>query len=271
MEGFTADWLALREPVDARARSATLTKLVADRLQRVAEPRVLDLGAGTGANVRYLAKYLPGRRRWLLVDHDRLLLADAFPAEAIDGSEQDRVEVRAMDLASAFEQRSEDLCAGRDLITSSALLDLVSEPWLLGLATKCLAARAAVLFALTYNGVMRCSPEEPEDDAVRELVNLHQRTDKGFGPALGPDGSDAAVRVFAAFGYEVWRERSDWVLEADAGDLQVSLVEGWAEAAGAVAPDRASSLQNWKARRLAHVAAGSSQLIVGHEDLVGWL
>src|SRR5260221_4285037 len=147
MEGFTASWLALREPADTRARSATLTKLVADRLEHVAEPRVLDLGAGTGANARYLAKYLPGRRRWLLVDHDQALLADAFPAGGMDGSEQDRIEVRAMDLASAFEQRSEDLWAGRDLITASALLDLVSEPWLRGLATKCRDARAPVLFA----------------------------------------------------------------------------------------------------------------------------
>jgi len=271
MEGFTADWLALREPADTRARSALLTKLVSDRLGHVAERRVLDLGAGTGANARYLARHLRGRCRWLLVDRDQALLAQAGAAGAMDCGGQDLVEVRAMNLATAFEQRAEDICAGRDLVTASALLDLVSEPWLHALAHKCRDARAAVLFALTYNGVVHCSPEEPEDDAVRELVNRHQRVDKGFGPALGPDGSEAAARAFAALGYEVWRKRSDWVLESDARDLQAQLIEGWAEAAAAIASDWSTSLQSWKARRLAHVAAGRSRLIVGHEDLAGWL
>jgi hypothetical protein len=61
------------------------------------------------------------------------------------------------------------------------------------------------------------------------------------------------------------------VLEENDRNLQAQLIEGWAGAAAAVAPDRAASIQSWKARRLAHVAAGRSQLIVGHEDLAGWL
>ena len=269
MAGFTADWLALREPADARARSAQLASLVAGRLVQAAELRVLDLAAGTGANARYLARFLPGDQRspqWLLVDHDRTLLAQAMTGV---GSGY-RFETRAVDLAFAFEPAAEDICGGRDLVTASALLDLVSERWLHALASRCRDAGAAVLFALTYDGGMRCSPAEPEDDAVRELVNRHQRTDKGFGPALGPDASQAAARAFAALGYEVRRERSDWALAADASGLQVQLIEGWAEAAAVIAPDRSASFHSWKARRLAHVAAGRSRLVVGHEDLAGW-
>ena len=118
---------------------------------------------------------------------------------------------------------------------------------------------------------MRCSPEEPEDDAVRELVNRHQRNDKGFGPAVGPDASESAAGVFAALGYHVRRERSDWTLAADDHDLQTQLIEGWADAALATEPDQSASLHSWKARRLAHVAAGRSRLVVGHEDLAAWL
>ena len=39
----------------------------------------------------------------------------------------------------------------------------------------------------------------------------------------------------------------------------------------AVAPDLSSAIASWKARRLAHVAAGRSRLFVGHEDLAAWL
>ena len=52
MGGFSADWLALREPSDARARSAALTAAVLDRLGGGTEVRILDLAAGTGANVQ---------------------------------------------------------------------------------------------------------------------------------------------------------------------------------------------------------------------------
>jgi SAM-dependent methyltransferase len=315
MGEFTADWLALREPADARARSAKLTNLVAGRLGHAAPLHVLDLGAGTGANARYLARFLPARHRspgppgpqepqgprrrhrrhWLLVDSDRALLAQAAaqaatnlrgrdvshaadPADAADVADiadrvdvVDTVETRAVDLACAFEPEAEDLCAGRDLVTASALLDLVSERWLHALARRCRDRGAAVLFALTYNGDVHCSPEEPEDDAVRELVNRHQRIDKGFGAALGPAAAESAVRVFADLGYDVRRERSDWTLGADAHDLQTRLIEGWAEAAAAIAPDRSASLRGWSGRRLAHVDAGRSRMVVGHDDVAGWL
>jgi hypothetical protein len=51
----------------------------------------------------------------------------------------------------------------------------------------------------------------------------------------------------------------------------VQLIEGWTEAAEAIDPERAALLRDWKARRLAHVAAGRSHVVVGHEDMAGWL
>ena len=145
MDTFTADWLALREPADARARSANLASFVADCLRHTSELHVLDLAAGTGANARYLAEFLPPRQQWLLIDNDRALLALATAQMRA----RYRVETRAVDLAFAFEPAAEDICAGRDLVTASALLDLVSTRWLHALARRCRGTSAAVLFALT--------------------------------------------------------------------------------------------------------------------------
>ena len=72
MSGFSASWLALREGIDAASRDASLV----ERLSRVLSARALralDLGGGTGANVRYLAPRLTGI--WTVVDHDRDLLS----------------------------------------------------------------------------------------------------------------------------------------------------------------------------------------------------
>jgi glycosyltransferase involved in cell wall biosynthesis len=264
---FSADWLALREPADRVSRSSRLTRAVADVFSQSAELRILDLGAGTGANMRFLAPHLPPRQSWLLVDHDGALLA-RVPTSA-DGLR--RVEPRQLDLNALNGDAGRECFSGRALVTASALLDLVSAEWLRALAARCRDTGAALLFALNYDGRIQFSPEEPEDAEVRELVNQHQRTDKGFGLALGPDAPATAERFLAGLGYRVERERSDWVLEPGSHELQRQLIDGWAQAATEIARERSGSIAGWRTRRLAHVAAGRSRLVVGHEDLAAWI
>jgi hypothetical protein len=102
------------------------------------------------------------------------------------------------------------------------------------------------------------------------LVNEHQRTDKGFGVALGPDATDRAARCFGDLGYRVQRAPSDWVLTPESGELQRQLIDGWAQAAAAMAPQQIRSIDAWRDRRLAHVAAGWSAITVGHEDVAAF-
>lgn len=256
MSGFTAEWLALREPADAAARSASLTRAIAAALG-TSRLRALDLATGTGSNVRYLSPRLPSEQQWLLVDVDDAVLARVALPRGLPH------ETRRVDLSALEDGLFED----RALVTASALLDLVSEAWLEALARVCRRARPVLLFALTYDGRVACSPEEPEDDEVRRLVNGHQRTDKGFGPALGPDAVPCADQVLSRAGYEIRREPSDWVLAPGQRALQHELIEGWAAAAMAMAPKDALRIAGWRDRRLAHVAADRSCLVVGHEDL----
>jgi hypothetical protein len=259
MAKFAAAWLALREPADRRSRSVRLSRSIADTLPRDRPIHVLDLAAGTGSNARFLTPYLHSAQKWLLVDHDAALLNGphaVLPAGAVR---------RVMDLSDA--QHLTQVLAGRDLVTGSALLDLVSEEWLQILTAACRDHGTAVLFALSYDGRIVCSPPEPEDGRVCDLVNQHQRTDKGFGPALGPAAAACAARQLEAVGYEVWREPSDWVLGPDEDELQRQLIEGWADAAVAVAPMNADVIATWRTQRLAHVAEGRSRLVVGHEDV----
>ena len=74
MTGFTADWLALREPADRRARNRELVRDLTAWRRDLRELAVVDLGAGTGAALRYLAPRLGGEQTWLLLDHDAALL-----------------------------------------------------------------------------------------------------------------------------------------------------------------------------------------------------
>jgi hypothetical protein len=255
MGSFSADWLALREPADHAARSERLTEAVVAAIGSDPAPRILDLAAGTGSNLRYLSGHFPGAR-WRLIDHDPDLLDRVGQ---LPGVETCCLDLSSLDHPEIFE--------GCRLVTASALLDLVSERWLRGLAASCAQDGAAALFALSYDGRIVCTPEDPDDGIVVALVNEHQRTDKGFGPALGPEATDVAERCFAAIGLTVQRAPSDWVLTPESGALQGQLIDGWAQAASAISPERARLIDRWRERRLAHVAAGWSAITVGHEDM----
>ena len=270
MNAFTAQWLDLREGLDAASRAQALcTALVEDlaaRQPRTARTAIIDLGAGTGANLRYAAPRLGGSQDWVLVERDPLLLG------AIEGRTRTRARmdcrVRRLALDLARELHRVPMPDGA-LLTASALLDLVSGEWLRELARRADAARALVWFTLTYDGRIECEPAEPEDAEVRELFNRHQLLDKGFGPALGPGATDRASQVFAQRGYVIHRAPSDWRLGPGEPALQHALIDGWYEAACEIAPARAPLLEGWLARRRAHIEAGRSQLRVGHQDLLG--
>jgi hypothetical protein len=256
-----SEWLALREPADAAARSTDVTQALVDALPREGPVRALDLATGTGSNIRFLASRLRGPQEWIAVDRDPVLLA-RVPAD---------VTSLRMDLGSLRDPALSSLFAGRHLVTASALLDLVSESWIAALANRCREVGAAVLFALNYDGRSVCSPREPEDGLVLELFNRHQKAnDKGFGTAAGPDADDCAARSFAAAGYRVSRARSDWKLGPESQRLQRALIAGWAQAASEVAPDQADVIGGWLVRRLEHVSGGRSSVRVGHHDLAAW-
>jgi SAM-dependent methyltransferase len=285
MSEFGADWLAMREPFDVDARSPGLIGELAAHWRHAEVIEIVDLGTGTGANVRYLAPRIDGRQRWTVVDRDARLL-EAVPSRLAGWAEQRgyRIRVRGPDVTvtgDRFEAevhtRELDLAGDLDrvvqegvhLVTAAALLDLVSEHWLARLARDCRAAGAAVLFALTYDGEATWSPEDPDDARVRDAVNRHQGRDKGFGPALGPTAAGCATTLYRAAGYRVVEARSDWRIGAEAGAMQRAVLAGWRAAAAEIEPEGSGAFAGWAARRAAAIARGASALRVGHLDIAG--
>ncbi|MDQ5909700.1 MAG: SAM-dependent methyltransferase [Pseudomonadota bacterium] len=260
MSGFSVEWLALREPVDAVSRHAELTARLIDwRRSRWGERRlsVLDLGSGTGANCRFLAPRLGGVQHWRLVDHDPALLAHSA---ALPGS----VERQSLDLAGNFAQLDfQDV----QLVTASALIDLVSVEWLKRLARRCQEVQAAVLIALTYDGTIVWEPVLDDDATVCQWVNRHQRTDKGFGPALGPQAAPTLRALLESLGYQVDLQPSPWALVPEQATMQTALLEGWLAAVRELAPDAGTWLEAWAMQRRRLIAQGQSRLRVGHWDL----
>jgi SAM-dependent methyltransferase len=246
--GFSADWLALREPADHFARDAALLRRAVSAAGP--NPVILDLGCGTGSTVRALAPLLPKNTQWRLVDNDPELLRLAGLTAG------DSATLHQLDLGDIDSLPLGDVT----LVTGSALIDLVSKQWLEQLA---LGLSIPVYLALSYDGEMSWQPENDLDATVSAAFNSHQRTDKGFGPALGPDSVTVASEVFRARGFEVVTARSPWQLGPEQAQLQRELVAGISQAA------RDFGLQGaelWETQRIA--AADQTLCQIGHADLL---
>ena len=163
MSGFSAEWLALRESHDLRARNPIVLEAVATLFKSHDAVSVVDLACGAGSTVRALSSHLPARQHWDLVDSDQRLLTLACSGKSVGDV---RLNPVPLDLSGNFEAV---LDSTKELITISALLDLVSETWLDRFARTIVARALPVYAALTYDGPHRSLPRRSPrcDDRVR--------------------------------------------------------------------------------------------------------
>jgi hypothetical protein len=153
-----------------------------------------------------------------------------------------------------------------DLVTASALLDLVSEEWLQRLVIEAAARRLPLYAALSYDGRIEFSPTDPADSKIVAAINAHQRTNKGFGQALGPAAAGAAITNFERIGYIVVQGASDWTFGPRDREIQFEMLSGWAAAAREIGEMPLDDIVGWLSRRRDFVAAGQSSIRVGHVD-----
>lgn len=282
MSNFGADWLAMREPFDHAARNRAVLGRVAAWARGRDPITITDLGCGTGANFRFLAPRLPPcRQRWLLIDHDPRLLEAAVTVTRRWARERGfRVAERddGLDLSIRDRRWSIGCCCrslvdeddpvaydGTDLVTASALLDLVSAGWFDRAISLIWQAGAAQYWTLTYDGRTVWSPSAPEDGRILDLFNRHQLGNKGFGPALGP-GAAARLAATASTEQRARCGPSDWTVGPDAASFQLAVVEGIARAATEAASGAGPEIRRWLETRRTAVAQGRSRLTVGHRD-----
>jgi SAM-dependent methyltransferase len=276
MTGFSAQWLALREPADHRARDASLRDQVMHDLNHLARVRpdpikIVDLGCGSGSNLRALASYMPATQHWTLVDYDPALLSAAKSAlvQWADQTVSDQdilvlhkngkhisVKFLCEDLSSNLESV---LALPTDLLTAAAFFDLVAEKWL---ERFCGLLRSPLYTVLTYNGQEIWHPPEPMDAAMLKAFHAHQQTDKGFGVAAGPNAAGVMETLLKARGFAVSSAQSPWKLAAADRNLIEQLAIG---SAGAVLETKQVSAEEVSAWRQSRSVAQTCE--IGHTDL----
>ena len=257
-----AGWLALREPADAAARSTELVRELVSSLPSAGPLVVHDLGSGSGSMARWLAPRLPGAQHWVLHDRDTDLLslvAADPPTTAYDGAPV-TWETRDSDITRL------DGLADADLVTASALLDMLTQAELDRLVATVVGARCPALLALSVVGRVELFPEDPLDQRIAEAFNAHQRRGTAAGRLLGPDAAGAAVDGFSRRGLETVVRASPWRLGPDHTALVEEWFAGWLDAA--CEQDPGLHGRPYAQRRLQEATAGRLSVVVHHEDLL---
>ena len=259
-------WLALREPADAAARATDLVERVRHLLPPSHPVVVHDLGCGTGSMARWLAPQLSGPQHWVMYDRDADLLAEAaatVPPLTDDGSRVS-VETRQRDITRLDQH---DL-GGASLITTSALLDMLTAAEVERIARSCVEAGCPALLTLSVIGRVALTPSDPLDDAIASAFNAHQRRGEDDGRLLGPDAVGVAADVFARLGAEVVVAPSPWRLGASDAALATEWFKGWVGAACEQRPELTAATRGYVEQRLAAATAGRLQVTVHHHDLL---
>jgi hypothetical protein len=260
------EWLVLREPADAAARSAELAERLGRHVPAAGRLVIHDLGGGSGAMGRWLAPRLRGPQHWVVHDRDADLLELAAtdpPRAAADGTAV-TVETRRSDVTRLAPG---DL-AGASLIAASALLDLLTADELAGMLGTLTETGCAMLLALTVVGRVAPTPADPLDARMAAAFNAHQRRTTTAGRLLGPDAVGAVVEELRGTAAEVLVRPSPWRLDAGHADLMAAWFGGWVDAACEQEPALAADAGAYRDRRLAQAAAGELATTVDHADLL---
>lgn len=274
MSGFSPAWLALREPADHRARNAELADALRSYFLQRDHITVVDLGCGSGSNLRATSALLPASQSWTLVDYDPALIGAARTAlsawadtseargEALrlvkDGRTIDVV-FRQADLVSELDA----VLSGKpDLVTASALFDLASEAFINRFAKSVAAIGAAFYTVLTYNGIQHWLPRRPLDQQMTAAFIAHQMTDKGFGVSAGPLAPEHLAGAFRSFGYSVSEGDSPWILAAP-GDSKLigDLAEGFAGAVRETRKVSNADIDKWMTRQFTGAEVGHTDTL----------
>lgn len=274
MSGFSPDWLALREPADHAARNPQLLSAVGGYFAARQSLTIVDLGSGAGSNLRGSYSALPTHQHWTLVDHDERLLAVARErlsawADAAHEQGEELVltkgeKIITVDTRQADLDKDLEWVLGwqPDLVTAAALLDLASKRWLERFAAALSSQRLPLYTVLTYDGRETWQPEHAADARMLAAFHHHQHSDKGFGPAAGPDATEIAAEAFRKAGFAVSIGESPWQLAESQRELMLALAQGSAGAVGETGHVEPGAIAEWLAAR-----QDAASCLIGHLDL----
>jgi SAM-dependent methyltransferase len=214
------DWLRLRYGLDAAARHRPLQFWALDPLRKRPNLRVLDLGAGAGANFYYYSRLLPASAKWWLVERDAELLAKL--PQFIGGMRKAPAHTRLSNLIYhplPYDFLASDCPIYRcsfDLVLANAVFDLLSVHQFRELLARFRQAWEAsppvFLFTLNLDQGVQFYPEDQTTRYWCRRYEEHMQRPQHFGRAMGATCALQMEALFREQGFKVKSAPSPWCI-----------------------------------------------------------
>lgn len=227
-------YLEAKFPLDSASLNRRVWRRFRRRLEALPDPRLLDLGTGTGAMLRRcLAMHLKGAPRLIGVDSDEISLGlarrrfEALPAEPrppraprTQSAPAPAIRLVRIDLLGAAlhpQRRGKAARMPFDCITAHALMDLLPLSAVLAWVRTLLCPGGLFYASLNYQGLTRFFPAWTDPAFEAALLAEYDRSmEKRRAAGLVTGGSLSGSRLCAALKSQGFRVlvhgRSDWRL-----------------------------------------------------------
>lgn len=274
------EWLELRAPLDAAARSPDLASQFAAALP--VRPRILCIGPGVGGVFRWLAPRIGRAQVWHLADEDDAPIARAFDQTAAWAARRGytvtwpgravlvhtpqgvwRLEGFVVDLAAAPDGLPLDRS---DALVIDALLERVSRAWLARVLER---LRVPVLGCLVEDGRSEWLPRHAADRLIVAGLRRRLGRDSGFGAPLGASAPSVVAGALEMRGFAVRSAPSAWQVPRTELTIARRLVQIAAASARGSFPAAAPAIADWEALRLRQTLAARLAVRIGHRDILG--
>ena len=225
-----AQWLAHRFACDAEARHDEIEHKFLDFFrQHQTSLKIVDIGSGTGANVRYYFDKIPHAQEWTLIEQSTYLLEEcrhSLSAFAQEHNYSWQAQGDAFLLTDTEEKTATiKLVPGRlehieqltdlphtDVVTANAVFDLLSFEQFDALVSTLARHDVCLLATLNYYETSFL-PFSDQDHRFTHWYHMHMKRPQPMGIAMGPDCSAEMLDLLAQHHMMIEQEGSQWHLK----------------------------------------------------------
>lgn len=224
---FSSSWIEMRQVYDMQARSPLLFEYL-DKLPTTENINLLDLYCGSGSFLVWSIKNNINYKKCVLIDYDIKLLKSIKRNIKSVIEPHLKIQSNTNNLDLLIKNNKEIISnikiikndcnkynKGYDkyqLISFSAVLDLMSKSTINNIL-KIAKSDCALYFSLCFNGKVKWTPSNTMDKYILSFFNNHQRSDKGFGLALGCKSIEYISKLAKSRDLSIKIKESPWQIK----------------------------------------------------------